>query len=543
MPVARAEFGRILGRSDPRLVGLALLGAAVLAVLLVLWAPAPPDPDAGIYRVRADDVPAAAALELDDRFRRVDDGPIDLWVRADGAQAAPTGRGQAALAAFQEALRVWQDQRLAAEDDPAAAFPIDVTLAFEPRQVPPGTTPPRPQPAPNPGPPEPGAPPEPSVLETAPPRGEVQEGLRPDDVDPPFPIRSLLLTFAIVVPASLIAQVHASTLHAERTRHRGVLLLSAPVSSAAFVLGKSAPAAVAMTITAVAVTVLLGAGWLGLLASLVIVGFLLALTSFLALISRTPRELSLLQVASTTMLNVFLFLPAMFPSIPPVAFLSPVHVIAASIRGDAMSLGQVLYATAPLSLAAFSLMALAIGLARDEWMFGVGPTMRRVQGALGAVMRTRTRRFAAGALVVPFVFAAQILVLVLVSVLGLRVAFLLWLPLGVVLEEAAKALVVWAGPRDRPWRSGLLAGGGFFLAEKGALVLTLVGFRDLPFGDEALRVLGTGPGALLLILPLALHVATATLLATGRGRWAPWTFLGAAGGHLLYNQILLGGVA
>ena len=267
------------------------------------------------------------------------------------------------------AARLWEHYGpqcvaiLQGEPDQAAAFPLQITVAYETREPPIA--------APDP-PPADAAPPasdaEP-VLTQAEPSAPVQEDLRPDEVEPPFPIRSLLLTFAYVLPASLLAQVHASNLHGERTRHRGILLLSAPASPAAILLGKSAPGLAAALIVAISTTLLLGAGLLGFLAAVAFLGFLFASTSLLALISRSPRELSLLQVAATTLLNVFLFLPAMFPSIPAVAFLSPVHVVASGIRDDPVTWGQFLYAVAPLSLGAAGLGLAAVGLLRDELLF------------------------------------------------------------------------------------------------------------------------------------------------------------------------------
>ena len=307
-------------------------------------------------------------------------------------------------------------------------------------------------------------------------------------------------------------------------------------------LGKSAPTLAAALILALGITLVLGAGVLGFLAAVAFLGFLFATTSLLALISRSPRELSLLQVAATTLLNVFLFLPAMFPSIPAVAFLSPVHVVASGIRDDPVTMGQFLYAIAPLSLGAAGIGLACVGLLRDEILFSQRSTPRRFLGAIDAVCRTPARLVAAGALVVPFVFAAQILVLVLASVMGLQAAFLLWLPASVILEELAKGLPIWARHRPRPWLVGSLVGLGFFLAEKGYLVLTLVGFRGLPFGDEALALLGTGPGAFLLMVPLALHVLTAGILAWGMHKGFPRIgFAVAFLVHIGYDQLLLGG--
>ena len=534
--IARAEFGRQTGRFDTKaLVVLVVVGASLGALSLALE-PTAPDPDAGIFRVQAsDDALLAPAVAADARFSFTT-GAWDLRLVDDRVHVRDTERGRAAYEVLVIAVQDWQDGILATEDDQTAAFPLEITVAYESREPP--IAAPEPPPADRSPPPADAEP----VIQQAAPSVPVQEDLRPDEVGPPFPIRSLLLTFAYVLPASLLAQVHASNLHGERTRHRGILLLSAPAGPGSVLLGKSAPTLAAALILALGITLVLGAGVLGFLAAVAFLGFLFATTSLLALISRSPRELSLLQVAATTLLNVFLFLPAMFPSIPAVAFLSPVHVVASGIRDDPVTMGQFLYAIAPLSLGAAGIGLACVGLLRDEILFSQRSTPRRFLGAIDAVCRTPARLVAAGALVVPFVFAAQILVLVLASVMGLQAAFLLWLPASVILEELAKGLPIWARHRPRPWLVGSLVGLGFFLAEKGYLVLTLVGFRGLPFGDEALALLGTGPGAFLLMVPLALHVLTAGILAWGMHKGFPRIgFAVAFLVHIGYDQLLLGG--
>lgn len=536
--VAWAELARQGGRLAPKTLIALLLVGSVIAGVTTVWTPEAPSPEAGLYRIKADAdsplIPAAAG----DRHFTFTETDWDLHLRAGDVLIRDNDRGKAAYQVLVIAVHEWQAKQLSLEADEAAAFPVSVNVAYEPR-VPTAQAPPPPRSAPQQGPPPASDPPvleqtSPSVVETA---------LRPNEVDPPFPIRSLLLTFAYVLPASLLAQVHASNLHAERTRHRGVLLLSSPVGPGTILLGKSAPAILAGLAIAVVVSLILGTGFLGFLAAVAFLAFLFAATSALALISRTPRELSLLQVATTTLLNVFLFLPAMFPSIPAVAFLSPVHVVASGIRADPVTWGQFLYAVGPLSLGAAALSWISVGLLRDEILFSQGSTPKRLLGAVDAMTRTPQRILAAGAFVVPFVFAAQILVLVLASVLGLRAAFILWLPVSVLLEELAKGLPIWARRPTHPWRTAALVGTGFFLAEKGYLVLTLVGFGGLPFGDEALALLGTGPGVALLLIPLGLHIITAGMLAIGMTRGRPVLgLLAALAVHGIYDQVLLGGV-
>ncbi len=567
------EEARRQGRRFDRrtLLLMVTVGLATGAIVAVFPPPAP-SPETALFTVEADPaspwLPAAAA---DDRIRVLEGqgqafasgeallllSPEDVFYRGDSEAS------KAALEVLEQAVRRWIDARLRAEDDLDAAFPLTITLVFEPRTVDVAAVGPgQPEPEPDggeapgtggegPG-EEPTPEPEVDVLEEAEPTGAIQRDLRPEEVEPPFPIRSLLLTFAYVLPAGLLAQVHASNLHAERVRHRGVLLLSAPLRSFDVLVGKSLPSLGLTVVIAAVVTVALGAGLLGFLASLSFLLFLFALTTFLAVLARSPRELSLLQVAATTLLNAFLFLPAMFPSLPPVAFLSPVHVVATGIRGEAVGLGQFLYATLPLSLGAFALGAVAVGMTREELLFSVRSGTARLLDALGAVSTRRWSLLLAGVLVVPFVFVAQLLVFVLAAVLSLEAALGIFLGLSIVVEEVAKGAVVWAGRRPgkdlpttplSPTTLGLLAGVGFWVGEKSYLVLTLVGFEDLPFAREALAVLGTGPGLVGITVPVFLHAATALLMAHGaaRGRgWLAATFLAAVVLHAAYNYVLLG---
>ncbi len=553
--IGLAEARRQGTRVDPKVMAvLAALGLAVGA-LFVIAAPPAPSPEDGMWIIEAEaDAYYRPAAEHEDRIRIIDGdgtamraGTADLFLTGRDIQAIDSERARAAAEVLGAAHRDWLDDQLALEADQAAAFPLTITVVYEARDV--GA---EPAPPPDAPPARADTPPDPAdeedILEDVEPVGEVQQDIRPDEVDPPFPIRSLLLTFAYVLPAGLLAQVQAANLHGERTRHRGVMLLSAPVTARDILIGKSLPAFAATIAIGAIVTVALGAGWLGFLASLSFLAFLYSATTYLAVISRSPRELSLSQVAVTTLLNVFLFLPAMFPSIAPVAFLSPVHVVASGIRGDPVTIGQFLYATLPLSLAAFALAAMSVGLMREELLFSVRSSVSRFLDALSVMTRKSWRVLVAGILVVPFVFAGEIMILVTSAVMGLRAAFIVYVPMSVVVEEVAKGLPIWAnrrGPkRLPPWALAILVGTGFFLGEKSYLVLTLVGFETLPFGREALALLGTGPGFALLMIPLAIHIITAMCLAYGShfgGKWSYAGFAVAAIIHLVWDQVLLGG--
>lgn len=559
LAVARHEGRRAFAFADRR-TALAFLGAALLlAASWPLIERNPLAPDEGLYPVAVDPAsPYAPAIAADHRFRFVDGdlddlnaGRIALLVTADGIHHDPTSdRSTASLHALGQATRRWLEERLAAEADQAAAFPVKVDLLAENPTTAPdvgrptGTGNPTDSTGPtNPTPTDPdGSGPagntDPVLV------GAVEEarlGLRPSQVDPPFPVRSLLLTFAFLIPLNLIAQLQSGSLLADRTRHRGLLLLSTPLSGAAILAGRTLPyAALALVVVAVA-TWATGAGLLGAAAAVPMVLVVVAVAMVLGLLARNERELTFLLTGATTTLSTFLFLPAIFTQMPAIAFLSPVSVVAASIEGDSVAWGPFLYATAPLALVTVALAALAFALYREETLFSTRGLGAKAMDGLARLTPRRWNVIVAGALVVPFALAAELFVLALVIPLGLRAAFPLFL-LGVAfVEEALKLLAVRAHARtrpSRPWLAGVLSGSGFFLGEKLALLVALAGFGLLPLGNEALAIWGVGAGLFLLVAPLLLHAGTAAVAGWGTGRrrlMAVLAYLAAVALHLGYN--------
>ncbi len=530
------EARRFLGRLPPRAWGGILLAAIVLGGGVQLADIEPGLPSDGLYLVRVD---PGSPFEpaLDDPRLRVGE-PADVRF-ADVLYVKDTDRGAAVQTIVHDRVRAHNERLLENEVDTAAAFPVRIDAFYLSRDVLAAQAAQEPT--------EPGGDagggasdpsdgssgssggsegPTPTEREPAAEAATAQPDIRPRDLEPPFPARSLLLTFAYVIPAGFLLQLHGANVHSERTQGRARILLSTPLSPARLLWQKAAPFALMLLLVNVVVTLLLGAGWYGFAAAGVVLVLMLSMTTFMALWARNPRELGMLQVGSTTMLNVFLFLPAMFPSLPPVAYLSPMHVVAQGMAGASIPFAAFAYAVMPTLLAATALGALAVAFACEELWLGSGPRIRR------AVERASPgwRALPAGILVVPFVFVLQLTIIVSLAVLGLNVALWFALPASVLTEELAKSLAA----RGRSWRTGALVGAGFFIGEKTALLLTLVGFRDLPYGQEALALLGSGGGWLMLAAPLLLHVATGLLVTRRR-----WGLPAAAVLHFVYDQIII----
>lgn len=559
--IALQEARRYVRFLEPKLLAVSLAGAVGLALLWPLVEERGLRPGAGLYAVEIDErSPLLPAGRSDPQFRvEIGSGAAFLAGRADLLVVretvhfhADSDKSRAAAKAFELAVRRWLDDILAAEADADAAFPVRVNIAYLDRALaaPAAPTPQPPAPAqappiaPTPASPGPGEPGAPQLLPAS---GDREIGLRPDQLEPRFPLESLLLTFAYIVPLNFLHQLYGGALLHERTRHRGVPLLAAPVSSAQILLGKTVPYAVAALGLAAGVTVVLGADLRGFLAMLPVVAFGLASTLLLALLARSPRELTFLLVGVHVLLSTFLFLPAIFSEVHPVAFLSPVTVLVAALDHEPVGLANALYATVPTALVAAILATLAVGLYREEPLFAPQRLLAKMVEAVRVRTQTRLGLLAAGALAVPFAIGLELFVLIFAVTLDVRAAFVVFLLGGAFLEEALKALPIAAAARAgrRAWTVGALVGGGFFLGEKLALAFSLLGLGLLPYGRDALATYGVSTSLVFVVAPLLLHMATATITAQAARVGRRGTLLGwplAALVHAAYNGALILGL-
>jgi ABC-type Na+ efflux pump permease subunit len=539
--LARHEVRRVAGAFRSPATLLAMLAAfAVLAVVAPLALERGIQPDRGIYPVRLEaGSPFEEAVLLDHRFALAE--PSVLHIGATIA-VEPSAAGRAAYEALRDAVRVWQERRLEREPDQAAAFPVSVNLILAaPNQIAPaggaagvdttagGAA---------------GGPAEPQILDLAADAASVQPALRPAQVEPPFPVRSLLLTFAFLIPMNFVAQLHAGTLLADRVRRRALIALTTPHAPGTILFGRSLPYIATGALVLVGAGLATGSGWQGWLAAVPIISFVISTSLLLGLLARSERELTFLLTGATTMLAIFLFLPAVFTAIPAVAFLSPVSVIVSAIQGDFVPWGTFAYATLPLSLCTLALTLAAAGLYREETLFSPRRLRDKLLSGMATKIRSLPRVVAAGILVVPFAFVLELLVLSFAIPLGLRAALPVTLVGVALVEERLKLGAVAAHRRTGgiAWKAALWVGVGFFLGEKIALLLAVVGFGALPLGTETLRVFGVAGGILLVLAPLVVHAACSLIASLGLGRnriaAAAW-FLLAAAVHLAYNLAVI----
>ena len=599
--IARWEVFRGTGTLDRRTVGVYLFGVLVLAAALPMAAGSGLALDEGIYRV---------GVTEGSPYRGVIDAEPAFVVRGDGRAAAadghltpsegyelvlvdgevllaseggePTPKARSALAALRRSVESYNDRRMAEEPNATAAFPVRVSVEYATRESGPLVvrSPSRDEGGesadeagdgdagdPDAGPNSDGD----RSDDTGGEGGSVGDGGSagapfgvdlfgtgttegsPSEIAPPFPFQSLVLAFAFLLPLNFVVQAYSSSVLRERVNRRGELLLVAPVSATEIVAGKTLPYLLAAVGIAGVVTVFVGGGPLSVLAIATLSSLFLGASFLGAMLARSFKELTFVVVTISVGVMTFAFVPAIFTDVDPLALISPLTLVVRDLTGTAVSPSGIAFAVLPSALAATVLFGLGLGVYREEDMFTQRPVHLKALDALAGRIRSPRSLVGVTAVLIPFVFVAELLAVAMLFALPGRLSVVLVLVVVAVVEEFAKSLPVLAGfvaaRYDRTSRTALLAGAasglGFFLGEKLTLVVQLVGLPELRVGSAAFQVGAGGPllvGALLLA-PLALHVVTASTSALGAVRgtraWLGATAVAVAV-HVAYNLAVVG---
>ena len=510
----------------------------------------------------------------------IEDRPGETAIYVAAADGEPTEKSLAALAALRGSVDRYNDGRMHAEGNQTAAFPVTVSIQFIERDdgvsiAPPERTDPDGDDDTGPGSgagSEGGKAPEAGSGTDTAGAGETDAvgaptlgafdlfgasstGGTPSDIQPPFPFQSLVLAFLFVLPLNFLIQAYGSSMLSERLDRRGELLLVAPISRTEIVLGKTIPyltAAVGVTIAIVGGLWLLGAGGgaLSVVAVVPLATLFLGTTFLGAMFARSFKELTFVTVAISTVLTTYAFVPAIFAETSRVAFVSPLTLVIRDLTNTAVSAGEILFATGPPTLVAAICFLFGIGIYREEDLFTQRPIHLKALDSLASRIHRPRSVAVVVALLVPFVFVAELL----------AVAFLFALPVGLsiplifgtiaVIEELAKGVPIYAGYVHARYERtlavaavvGSASGVGFFLAEKMTLAVQFVGLPGIAVADAAFQTgFGTGNPAVVVVLllaPLVLHVFTAILTAIGAARGRGLFVFGLCAAilvHLAYN--------
>ncbi|MEF8757086.1 MAG: PrsW family intramembrane metalloprotease [Halobacteriales archaeon] len=601
--IARWEVSRNAGTVNRATVALVVVGAALGLLVGPAVVGQGVDFDRGIYTVGVDDdSPYSAVVERNPQFvaanasvEDLETDAVDVVVRGSQVYYAPDDeKSRAAYDEFREAIQRHNDDLMRQERNESAAFPVNVTLQYRSRTVggiggtgsvssgADGTG------AGGDGGDGGG---ESDVDGTGAGSGDGDGGDddgggvfgapdiggagflggdtrgAPGDIQPPFPFGSLILAFVFVVPMNFVIQAYGSSIMEERLNRRGELMLVSPVTRGDIVAGKTLPYFLVLAVVTTLIAVAVGGSWLSVAAVLPVALLFLAAAFVAGMFARSFKELSFVTVALSVFLTSYVFLPAIFTEVTPIALISPLTVVVRDLSGSGVSLVEYGFSTGPFLLSALVLFALGSGVYREEDMFTQRAIPHKVLDAVVSQVRGRRSVFVLSVAFIPFVIVAELLVVAatfplsgaitsnpLLNLVGIVVLFVAI----AVVEELAKSVHVYAGFAharfDRTTRValvlGALAGAGFFVGEKLVLVVQLVGLQDYVVGQAAFGVGGgAGAGAFrpvvagaLLLAPLLLHALTAMLSAVGASRGRAGWGAGLAVAvvvHVIYNLTVL----
>ncbi|HEX2023022.1 MAG TPA: PrsW family intramembrane metalloprotease [Candidatus Thermoplasmatota archaeon] len=591
--VALGETARTGGSFNRKTTTALLLMMVVTGVVTPVLMDRGLDFDRGLYRAAATPdallLPAAQSSRLfavsvvDDPVAAVRRGDADIAILRSFVDAPETQKGDAAMAALRQAAKDYAYGRLAAEEDLEAAFPVRVELRYLPQEgaraaatgggIP--TELARPPDEPEPGGDgggstrtvsggggAPGA----SVPAQASGSGfdflPAERSVNtPETLAPPFPFRSLLLAYVFLIPMNFVVQVYAGSAISERLGRKGEALLASPARPWEIIVGKALPYFALMMLVGAGIVLWIGAGWLSLVAIAPLAYTFLALEFAAAMFARSFRELTFLTVFTSVLLTIYAFLPAVFSDIHPISLVSPITLVVFDLRGEAATLGQILYATMPLTLFSTVLFMLGAALYREEDLFHQKPVVAKAIDSVARQVRGLRSALSLPALFLPFVFVAELLLVTFLFAWPVEVGLLGILLAVAFVEETFKAAPSYAGvrrgmvPAKRAVLFGALVGVGFFLAEKLFLLASLAGLYEVPAGAAVFGAAGgtaaSGAAwllvAALLLGPLVLHTVTAGISAWGArrdGRTFAAAFCLAIAIHTAYNFAvvkLLGG--
>lgn len=369
----------------------------------------------------------------------------------------------------------------------------------------------------------------------------------PSQLSPPLPFDAIIILFVFIFPVYFASQFYTMSIMQERIGRAGEALLSSPVGPAAIIVGKAAPYFLGIIAISAAAVIYLKAPVAVLFPLIPVILFFFASALVIGMVSRSFRELSFVSLFFATLATAYLLFPAIFASVHVVSLVSPLTLIVFSLQNEPYTAAQYLYSTSLFFLTSAALFAIAVVNYREERLFSQAGLVKRIREFLSAALGTRHplgSLFLLNALLVPFVFMAQMMSLVLFFNLPIHWSLILLLVSAAFIEELAKSAGITTLILDSPslsWKlvviGSLVTGAAFLVAEKLLLFVTLSQISESVFGSILFLSLGA------LALPLFLHIG-GTLITASSVRWkgakgyVPGLLL-ATTVHCLYNAYFI----
>ncbi len=345
--------------------------------------------------------------------------------------------------------------------------------------------------------------------------------LTPDELRPPSLLGKLIYAFSFVIPIYFVIQVYSSSAIEDKIKRRFELLFVAE-DEWKVIVGKMLPYIALSVILACAITIALGKSLIGIVFLIPIILFLVALSTFTAMISRSYKEMTFLTIIISIFITTYLFIPAIFTAIP-MSKISPITLLLKFFEGEEINAKDYFISTFQFYL--MSLILIYLSLNSLEVMHSQSnPIEKIVEISIGVVNRYPLV-FLASLLSIPFVFVIEFFTLSIIF--AIEYAFAIVILLIAVIEEFFKGLFIYSAIKNglNPYVSAFLSALGFLIGEKAILF----SFIPIKFVE-------------LIPAPLMAHlIASLIFVATMRFGFRK-ALLASSAFHAVYDGVILWGI-
>jgi len=344
------------------------------------------------------------------------------------------------------------------------------------------------------------------------------EFLTPDELRPPSLLNKLIYAFSFIIPIYFVIQVYSSSTIEDKIKKRFELLFVAE-EEWKILFGKMVPYLILSVALGFATMIALGKNVTGIIFLIPIILFLLSLSTFTAMISRSYREMTFLTIILSIFITVYLFIPAIFTAIP-MSKISPITLLLTFLEEGKIDFRD--YTISTIQFYIMSIVLLTLSLNSLEIMHSQANPIEKVMTITTDIVKSYWIVFLASILSIPFVFVIEFFTLSIIFVI--KYAFLVVILLIAVIEEFFKGLFIYSAFKNglNPYLSAILSASGFLIGEK-ALLFTFIPVRFIKF----------------LPIPLIAHVLSALIFVLAMRFGFKRALVASATFHAIYDGVIL----
>jgi len=346
----------------------------------------------------------------------------------------------------------------------------------------------------------------------------------PDTFSPPSLISKMVQAFLFLIPSFFAMQLFSSSLAEDVRLKRIEIFLSTPLGNTNYLFQKMIPYFTLSVIFALIPSVIMASK--GIVYVLPAFILLFSAQAFIAVNSRSYRELTFLILVANLLVLVYLVIPSVFSGLP-LSDISPITFLLRDLANEKFSLADFLMSSAPLIFMGLTLIHLSSESMTVESIQSYSSPFKKFAEIMSSSAKSDSISFVLAAMTVFFSFFFEFFLIFFSLSVPLLPSFAV-LMLGVALiEEFFKSLLIYPA---RTIRRALAVASGFFLAEKSLLFAKV-------FSDYSIVL----PGQFLLF-PFLLHLTASSIFAVlSRKDWR-LGYIAAVAIHFAYNYMAVSGI-